>query len=167
MTRVRLRGAALWVVLAWNLNGIVYAQSADKPQPARAQEQVIVFVCEHGAAKSIVAAAFFNKLARERNLRYRAIARGTAPQEQISVSAAKGLEADGLAATEQKPAGLTKDDVSGALRVVAFCTLPEDYKSVRVEEWNDVPTVSEGYDRARDTIVEHVKRLLDELASKK
>ena len=167
MTRVRLRGAALWVVLAWNLNGIVYAQSADKPQPARAQEQVIVFVCEHGAAKSIVAAAYFNKLARERNLRYRAIARGTAPQEEISVSAAKGLEGDGLAATEQKPAALTKDDVSGAFRVVAFCALPEDYKSVRVEEWNDVPTVSEGYDRARDTIVEHVKRLLDELASKK
>jgi len=119
------------------------------------------------AAKSIVAAAYFNKLARERNLRYRAIARGTAPQEEISVSAAKGLEGDGLAATEQKPAALTKDGVSGAFRVVAFCALPEDYKSVRVEEWNDVPTVSEGYDRARDTIVEHVKRLLDELASKK
>ena len=119
------------------------------------------------AAKSIVAAAYFNKLARERNLRYRAIARGTVPQEEISVSAAKGLQGDGLAATEQKPAALTKDEVSGAVRVVAFCTLPEDYyKSVRVEEWNDVATVSEGYDKARDTIVEHVKRLLDELASK-
>ena len=168
MTRVTLRYGILSVILAWSLNGIVYGQAADKDRPARGAEQVIVFVCEHGAAKSIIAAAYFNKLAGEWNLRYRAIARGTAPQEQISVSAAKGLEADGLTATEQKPAGLTKGDLPGAVRVVAFCSLPEEFhKSVPVEEWNDVPTVSEDYGKARDTIVEHVKRLLDELESKK
>ena len=168
MTRVALYSAVLLAGLAWPLNWNVFAQTADKPHPVGGQPQVIVFVCEHGAAKSIVAAAYFNKLARERNLRYRAIARGTAPQELISVSAAKGLEADGLTATEEKPVGLTKEDISGAFRVVGFCSLPEDaHGSVTIEEWNDVPTVSEGYDKARDTIVEHVKRLLDELESKK
>jgi len=168
MARVVLRYAILSMILAWTLNGVVYAQTADKARPAGAPEQVIVFVCEHGAAKSIIAAAYFNKLAGERNLSYRAIARGTTPQEQISASAAKGLEADGLTATEQKPVGLTNRDIRGAVRVVAFCSLPEDlHKSVPVEEWNDVLTVSEDYGKARDTIVEHVKRLLDELESKK
>ncbi len=28
-------------------------------------EPVVVFVCEHGSAKSVVAAAYFNQLARE------------------------------------------------------------------------------------------------------
>jgi protein-tyrosine-phosphatase len=167
MKRAPFQAAALSVVVASRLCAIAYAQSADRPQTAAAQEQVIVFVCEHGAAKSIVAAAYFNKLARERNLRYRALARGTAPQEEISVSAAKGLQADGLSATEQKPVRLTRDDVSGAVRVVTFCSLPDDYRSVAVEEWNDVPTVSDDYNRARNAIVERVERLLNELESKK
>jgi protein-tyrosine-phosphatase len=157
----------MYLSLAGNLCGIVYSQAANMTPPATAREGIIVFVCEHGAAKSIVAAAYFNKLARERNLKYQAIARGTAPQEEISVSARKGLADDGLTATEQKPAALSKGDLSGAVLLVAFCPLPEDYKSVRFQEWNDVPTVSEDYNKARDTIVEHVKRLLDELESKK
>jgi protein-tyrosine-phosphatase len=153
------------------LIGVVWAfarkQDASKQTGSAKEEKVVVFVCEHGAAKSIVAAAYFNKLARERNLRYRAIARGTAPQEQISVSAAKGLEAEGLTATEQKPMGLTKEDISGAVRVVAFCSLPADYRPVAVEEWNDVPSVSDDYNKARNAIVERVERLLNELESKK
>jgi protein-tyrosine-phosphatase len=36
----------------------------------------IVFVCEHGAAKSVIAAAWFNRLATERGLLERAIYRG-------------------------------------------------------------------------------------------
>jgi protein-tyrosine-phosphatase len=167
MKQAAFRAAALSVALAGNLCAIGYSQSADRRQAADAQEKVIVFVCEHGAAKSIVAAAYFNKLARQRNLKYRAIARGTAPQEDISVSAARGLQADGLAATEQKPVRLTRDDISGAVRVVAFCSLPDDYKSVAVEEWNDVPTVSDDYGKARNAIVERVERLLNELESRK
>ena len=30
-----------------------------------AKERVVVFVCEHGAAKSVVAAAYFDRLAAE------------------------------------------------------------------------------------------------------
>jgi arsenate reductase len=41
-----------------------------------AQNKKVVFVCEHGAAKSVIAAAYFNKLAKERNLPYEAVCRG-------------------------------------------------------------------------------------------
>ncbi len=49
----------------------------------------ILFICEHGAAKSVIAAAYFDKLAKERGLKYRAVFRfafappagNTAPQE--------------------------------------------------------------------------------------
>jgi len=30
-----------------------------------------------------------------------------------------------------------------------------------VERWDDVPTVSDGYARARDAIVKHLEQLLD------
>jgi hypothetical protein len=50
----------------------------------------IVFVCEHGAAKSVIATAYFNKLAEERGLPYRATFRGTSPQDELSTRAIAG-----------------------------------------------------------------------------
>ena len=64
-------------------------------QPA-ARDKAVVFVCEHGAAKSVVATAYFNKLAAERGLPFRATFRGTAPQDNLSVRAVEGLKADGV-----------------------------------------------------------------------
>ena len=56
-----------------------YAQTASS-RPA-AKPETVVFVCEHGSAKSVIAAAHFNHLAAEKGLPYRAIARGCAPQK--------------------------------------------------------------------------------------
>ena len=143
-----------------------------EPGTARTQHEkqssVVVFVCEHGSAKSVIAAAYFNKLAKEQNLKMRAISRGTNPDHEIAPKAAAGLRADGLAVTGEKPERLTKTDVSTGIRVVAFCELPEAYKnSSRVVEWNDVPSVSEDYSAARDVMVAHIKRLIDELKAQK
>src|SRR5690349_20338858 len=63
----------------------------------------IVFVCEHGAALSVVSAAYFNKIAREQHLEWHAVARGVTPQENLSVSAAAGLKKDGVATEAVKP----------------------------------------------------------------
>ena len=73
-------------------------------QPA-ARDKAVVFVCEHGAAKSVVATAYFNKLAAERGLPFRATFRGTAPQDNLSVRAVEGLKADGVAVPTGKADG--------------------------------------------------------------
>jgi arsenate reductase len=39
------------------------------------QVKRIVFVCEHGSAKSVIAAAYFNRIVKERNLPFEAAAR--------------------------------------------------------------------------------------------
>jgi len=144
------------------------AQGVEKAKSEKNLEQTVVFVCEHGAAKSIVAAAWFNKLAREKNMKYRAVARGTSPQEEIAPSAAKGLQADTLQPTEFKPKELSKEDLSGSVRVVTFCKLPEaDYRTTTIEEWMDVPAVGEDYIKARDAIVSHLKNLLVTLETRK
>ena len=54
-----------------------------QPSP---RDKAVVFVCEHGAAKSVVATAYFNKLAAERGLPFRATFRGTNSTELTSLT---------------------------------------------------------------------------------
>ena len=63
----------------------------------------IIFVCEHGAAKSLIAAAYFNKLAAERGMKERATFRGVSPQDALSTMALEGLRADGVPVPEGNP----------------------------------------------------------------
>ena len=127
-------------------------------------KNTITFVCEHGAAKSIVASAYFNKLAAEDGLRIRSIARGTHPDAEISQNAIIGLRADGLFPGESIPQKLTHSDVESAHYIVTFCELPEDYQQkAPTESWDDVPAVSDGYEAARDAIVRHIEKLIEQL----
>ena len=123
------------------------------------QNNLIVFVCEHGAAKSVIAAAYFNKLAEETNSDLRAIARGTHPDQELSSKAITGLREDGLSPTESTPQKLSLADVESAQRIVAFCELPEEYQNkVTIEQWDGVPPVSEDYEKARNAIVERINQ---------
>jgi protein-tyrosine-phosphatase len=131
------------------------------------QEAVIIFVCEHGAAKSILSAAIFNKLAEERRLKLRAIARGTNPDPQISPKVAAGLMADGLTSSEAAPTKISKADLAGARRVITFCAVPDDYAgTVQVENWDEFLPAIDDYGKARDKLAERISRLLEELKSK-
>ena len=124
----------------------------------------VVFVCEHGAAKSVIATAYFNKLAAERGLPVRATFRGTSPQENLSVRALDGLKADGLAVPTGKPTAIGDQDVAAATHIFAIgCTLPDAARrSGKAADWSDVPD-DQGYAPMRDAIVRHVQQLLDEL----
>src|SRR5215510_13415438 len=132
-------------------------------QPAAASPSVI-FVCEHGAAKSVIATAYFNKLADERSLPFRATFRGTTPQDDLSVRAVAGLKADGLTIPSGKPTAISDQDVADATHIFAIgCTLPDQaVRSGKSADWSDVPD-DQGYAPMRDAIVRHVKQLLDEL----
>jgi arsenate reductase len=128
------------------------------------QDPTIVFVCEHGAAKSIIAAAYFNRFAQERNLRLRAIARGTQPDSALSAITVAGLQEDGLTPNESIPQKLSPEEMEGAEQIITFCELPAEFQQkVKIEQWNDVPPVSENYEGARDIIVEHLSQLIDNL----
>jgi protein-tyrosine-phosphatase len=98
----------------------------------------------------------------------RAISRGTNPDQEMPAGTIKGLKGDGLEIGEEKPKKLSRADFAGAVRVVAFCQLPEGYANATpVMEWSDVPPMSEDYNKFRDIIVERIKRLLEELNSSK
>jgi protein-tyrosine-phosphatase len=123
----------------------------------------ILFVCEHGSAKSIVAAAHFNHLMREQNLSFRAIARGTHPDEAIAPKAAQGLKTDGVELGDLKPELLSPYDLANAEQVITFCELPAKYNAKPDERWDEVPPISEDYALARAAIVEHLNELIRDL----
>jgi protein-tyrosine-phosphatase len=123
----------------------------------------VLFVCQHGAAKSVVAAAHFRRLATARGLRVDAGAAGTEPDPELAPGAVKGLAGEGLAAVPSRPRPLTRYDLETSTRVVTFGCAVSPAHGQRVEQW-DVPAVSDGYAPARDRIVAHVERLVAELA---
>ena len=134
-------------------------QTASVPPEAR-----VAFVCLHGAAKSVVAAAHFRRLAAARGLQIGAVAAGTEPDAGLAPSAVKGLAAEGLPAAPSRPRPVTLYDLRSATRVVSFgCELALD-GGRRAEQW-DVPAVGEGYGPAREAIVAKVERLVGELAA--
>jgi protein-tyrosine-phosphatase len=124
----------------------------------------VIFVCEHGAAKSVIAAAYFNKMAVERGLPDRATHRGASPQAELSVSALKGLKEDGLTLPSAKPAPISSADVTAATHIFAIgCSLPAHAASSgKADSWDDVPE-DQGYAAQRDAIKKHVERLIDQL----
>jgi protein-tyrosine-phosphatase len=132
-----------------------------------AQGERVLFVCEHGAAKSVIAAAYFNKLASERGIELRAIAAGTSPDPQFNAATVSGLRADGFPPPSGRPRLVESDDVLTAKRVITLgTTLPPTFTSVRPAEWNDTPSVSADYSAARDSIKARVEALLAEFSAK-
>lgn len=137
------------------------------PPVANAQRRTVVFVCEHGSAKSVVAAAHFNRLAAAAGLDVHAVSRGTDPDAEFPPNAVNGLARDGLRPLDDAPRVLARDDLASAIQVVTFCALPGPYSSRGpIERWDDIPAVSEDYDRAQRAIVLRVERLVNELASR-
>ncbi len=125
-------------------------------------KRLIVFVCEHGAAKSVIAAAYFNKFAIEKNLGLRAIARGTNPEAGLSVKAVAGLQKDGLVPNVQVPRRLSPADVQSVEKIISFGEPLKEFRhQIVIERWDDIPPVSEGYEKARDAILAKINQLLE------
>jgi arsenate reductase (thioredoxin) len=127
----------------------------------------VLFVCLHGAAKSVLAAADFERLAAERGLAITADSAGTEPDPEIAPGVAAALRADDVDLGRRRPRRVTAADTARADRVVTFgCELGEAMPAtVPVERWDDVPAVSENLPIARAAIRRHLDRLLDEWAA--
>ena len=124
----------------------------------------VLFVCEHGSAKSVVAAAHFNRIAADRGLPFRAISRGTEPDPEMAPAAVSGLRGEGLEPDDPAPRKLGQADLDTALRVVTFCDLPPGLQARSpIERW-EVPPVSTEYARSREAMLVHIEKLLSELS---
>jgi arsenate reductase len=132
-----------------------------------ATKDTVLFVCLHGSAKSQMAAAHFNRMARERGLPHTAISRAIEPDKDIPPSIRAGLTGEGLEPVSEVPVSLSADEASRAMKVFAFNEVPLDRKGTAIVTlWSDVSPATEDYDRARDAIVRHVEAVVCDLASR-
>jgi hypothetical protein len=153
-----------WLVLGMMLQ---LATPVHADEVALPVNRTIVFVCLHGSVKSQMAAAHFNKIARERGLPYTAISRGIEVDSSIPTRIRDGLNLDGLAPLDDVPQSLTPAEAAGAVKVFAFDAVPDDKRgAVEVSYWSDVPAATKDYAAARDVIVRHIDDLVPTLAER-
>lgn len=142
----------------------LYAFCRDRVGAAAPRPRV-VFVCVHGAAKSVVAAAHFRREAAARGLAIDAVAAGTEPEPALAPATVKGLAGDGLEPPLRRPRMVTLHDVATATQVVTFgCELSAWRPASPIASWEDVPAVSDGYEKARNVIAARVAALAGRLA---
>lgn len=123
---------------------------------------VVLFVCLHGSAKSLIAAEHLNRLAKSRGLAVRGASAGIEPDASVPPPVVAGLAADGIDVRGYAPRPFNSESASSAMRVVNMgCDDPSLAASQKVvERWDNLPMVSDGYDAARNAIVDRVERLL-------
>ena len=130
------------------------------------EPRLVLFVCLHASAKSLIAAEYFNKVAAERRLPFRAVSAGTDPDKSVPPHVVAGMHGDGYDVSARTPLRLTRELAAPAHIAVSF--EPDLAGHVPhgciVECWS-VPAVSDDYAIARDAIRARVDGLIGKLAS--
>jgi len=128
-------------------------------------DKTIVFVCQHGVVNSQMAAAYFNRIARERGLPFTAVSRGIdSTYRSVPVRIEDGLALDGLTPANA-PIELTAEEASLARQVLAFDTIPADRRGrASVTYWSGIPLGINDYEATRDQIIQRIDALLPKLA---
>jgi arsenate reductase len=151
------------------LAALVLALGGASGQPAPAKPApTVLFMCPHGAAKSLMASAYFQKLAKERGLNVRVDSAGTEPDPQLSKGVVAHLQKNDYAIPIAKPRAATAADMSGADVVISMgCDLSKlpSPKGV-VQHWS-VPDFSADFNAAEQAIRLQVTQLVEELLQRK
>ena len=134
--------------------------------PSSAKAPVVLFMCPHGAAKSVMASAYFQKLAKERGLNVRVDAAGTEPEPALSKSVVAHLQKNNYAIPIEKPRAATAADMNGADVVISMgCDLSKlPAPKGQLKTWN-VPDFSANFDAAEQAIRDQVTKLVDEMVA--
>jgi arsenate reductase (thioredoxin) len=128
---------------------------------------MILFLCPHAAAKSVIASAYFNQLVQEYGLPWTGDAAGTDPSPAVAPAVVSLLQAEGIDVSQQQPRRVRPEELAQAHRVISLgCELEElQIEADAVEQWLDVPAPSQDLMGAQQIIRNHVEKLIDELRS--
>ncbi len=134
-------------------------------EPAARAE--LVFACAHGNAKSLIASSWFNRLAAERGIVTRSVARGLTPENPVPAPIAERLRREGidLASFEAHP--LTPTDLHARSRLILIGVQAPAWAArdgLAIETWDGIPPASENYEASRDALRTRLEQLLEDLA---
>jgi len=133
---------------------------------AQRDSQTVVFVCEHGTVKSVIALAHFERLVRERGLPFRAISRGTAPDARLPDFMSRQLGAEGFDVAGFTPTRFDSTALSNAIQVVSFDVPALAVAGLPLQRWDNLPSVTADYARGSGAIKARVAALVDSMVSR-
>lgn len=168
----RWRGLArVLVVVGGGVAALATIQAGAPSQgtaPAARTPTTVLFLCPHGAAKSVLASAYFRRLAQERGLNVRVDSAGTEPDPEIAPAVAAHLKNSGYDVPAARPRRASDTDMAATDIVVSIgCDLTQlPAPRGTLLDWDDVPAPSEDFARAEAKIRERVMQLVDELVRK-
>lgn len=164
--RLQLFVSAVAVLVAGVMGQAVpMASQAGTDNPKGNKAPTLLFMCPHGAAKSVLASAYFQRLAKERGLNVHVASAGTEPDATVSPAVAAHLKGQGYAVPIVKPRKVASEEFASADVVVSIgcdlAALPQPRgKLVR---WDEVPALSEDFTAADEAIRKRVTDLVEEL----
>ena len=129
--------------------------------------QQIAFVCLHGSAKSLIAAEYFNRLADERKLPFRATTSGPEPDAEVPGNVVAGCKDRGIDVSRYHPTLIAAGQLVDTDLIVSFaCDAGRRLAPGKAEErWDECPAVSEDFDVAWRFITGRVEKLIARLAA--
>ena len=113
---VNVLAVCLAVLLSITLAKAQQKQTAS-PQPKTTR---VLFLCPHGAAKSVLASTYFRRLAKERGLNVIVDSAGTDPDPSVSPPLGVHLAQQGYPVSTEKPRLVTADDLARADVIVSL-----------------------------------------------
>jgi len=133
--------------------------------PNSSKPPTILFMCPHGAAKSVLASAYFQRLAKERGLNVHVASAGTEPDATVSPAVAAHLKGRSYSLPIEKPRKVGPEEFASADVVISIgcdlATLPQPRG--RLVRWDDVPALGEDFTAADEAIRKRVTDLVEEL----
>lgn len=130
----------------------------------------ILFLCPYGGAKSVVAASYFNEIARAQGLDFIAVAAAAEePYDAVPEKVATYLQQDGIDVHQFKPHHVTEEEIESAAKIITIdCDLTKlDTNGRVVEQWNDVPKMSADLPGSASSIRNHVEALITSIKLKR
>ncbi len=125
----------------------------------------VLFMCPHNAAKSVMAAAYCQQMAAERQLGWRILTAGTEPDDEPAAAVVALLRSEGLAGTAQKPHRVTEAELAAADWIISMgCDLTGLLPpGTAVVHWDNIPPPSQDLLGAKQAIIGHLEQFLYQL----
>ena len=144
---------------------------SDLARSAEGPHSTIVFVCEHGSSKSLVAAELFNRAAQQRGIPARAISRAVSEktvEAAVPPRLVRSLSGDGFDDASFRPQPLTTGEAKNASHVVVInYDADVDAAGGRpLEHWTIAHPVTLEYDGAKAELSSGIDALMERLTAK-
>ena len=125
----------------------------------------VLFICPHGAAKSVLASSYFQRMAKERGLNVQVDFAGTEPDREVAPKVVERLKARGYPPPAGQPRRVTAEDLASADLVISIgCELTGLSPAPgTLRRWDNVPAPSADFNGADDAILKRVNELVEEL----